>query len=315
MRWPGFWGSSSSSSSSDDDKKPSVKEQASTLLHELEATFNKPSDKSPDDLLTVLTTPSTYTSPSTLIPTVLLTTVLLTSITFSRRYLTRYPTASHIPPPLFRKRSLFGRVTSVGDADNFRLYHTPGGRLAGWGWLRRLPVDKKGHVKPKIDETVHVRLAGVDAPELAHWGQPAQPFGEEALAFLKKMVDGRRVRVWLWRADQYGRAVATVYVRRWFGLWKTDVGKEMLRKGMATVYEAKTGAEFGGKEQAYRRVEAKARAGKRGLWSLEGQKGFESPRQFKERHKDDNASGKGEERTGVLGKAVKGARSVLTFWK
>jgi hypothetical protein len=33
----------------------------------------------------------------------------------------------------------------VGDGDNFRVFHTPGGRLAGWGWLpwRRVPKEKK----------------------------------------------------------------------------------------------------------------------------------------------------------------------------
>lgn len=39
---------------------------------------------------------------------------------------------------------MFGTVTSVGDADNFRLFHTPGGRLTGWGWLpgRQVPTEK-----------------------------------------------------------------------------------------------------------------------------------------------------------------------------
>jgi len=33
----------------------------------------------------------------------------------------------------------------VGDGDNFRLYHTPGGRLLGWGWFpgRKVPTDPK----------------------------------------------------------------------------------------------------------------------------------------------------------------------------
>jgi len=35
---------------------------------------------------------------------------------------------------------------------------------------------------------------------------------------------------------------------------------------MATIYEAKTGSEFGGHEELYRRTEAKAKGGKVGLW-------------------------------------------------
>jgi hypothetical protein len=54
----------------------------------------------------------------------------------------RYPTAAHIPPQAFQKqKKIKGRVVSVGDSDNFRVYHTPG---IGWGWLRHIPTAKKG---------------------------------------------------------------------------------------------------------------------------------------------------------------------------
>lgn len=62
-----------------------------------------------------------------------------------RNFVRRVPTASHIPPRLLRRRSLLGQVTSVGDGDNFRIYHTPGGRLLGWGWApgRRVPTARR----------------------------------------------------------------------------------------------------------------------------------------------------------------------------
>ena len=310
MPWPRIWGSSTQN---DDKEKQSLQEKASSLL-------NNDAKSTASDLLTSLSQSQTYTNPSVLLPTLLLTTVILSTVSFSRRYLTRYPSATHIPPQSFRTRSLFGRVTSVGDADNFRLYHTPGGRLAGWGWLRSVPRDPKDQskYKAKTDETIHVRIAGVDAPELAHFGQPAQPFGEEALAFLRKTLDGRRVRVYLWRPDQYGRVVGTVYLRRFFGLWKSDIGATMLKSGMATVYEAKTGVEFGGKEEKYRKMEERAKGRKIGLWSLAGKKGYESPREFKTRTKEEKekAGGMGEEQgQGIVTKAVKKTGSWLLFWK
>lgn len=91
-----------------------------------------------------------YTDPRTVVPTVLLTTTILVSIRLYRSYLRRIPEATYIRPGFFRKRSLFGTVTRVGDADNFHLFHTPGGRLAGWGWFpgRKIPekkVDLKGN--------------------------------------------------------------------------------------------------------------------------------------------------------------------------
>jgi hypothetical protein len=78
---------------------------------------------------------------------VLLTGTTLALVRLWRMYLRRIPGAGHVQPGFFRKRSLFGTVTRVGDGDNFHLYHTPGGRLAGWGWLRKVPTkpaDLKG---------------------------------------------------------------------------------------------------------------------------------------------------------------------------
>ncbi|RMZ87621.1 hypothetical protein DV736_g5152, partial [Chaetothyriales sp. CBS 134916] len=195
-------------------------------------------------------------------------------------YFRRVPEARDISRAWLQKRSLLGTVTSVGDGDNFRVYHTPGGRLVGWGWLpgRRVPTEK-AQLKRK---TIHVRIAGIDAPELAHFGKPAQPYGQEALDWLTSYVLHRRVRVYVHQADQYQRVVATAYVWRFF--IRRDVGLEMLRAGLATVYEAKTGVIFGpGLEPKYRKAEAWAKSKRRGLWSIKG-KHLETPREYKARH-------------------------------
>ena len=91
---------------------------------------------------------SHYTDPRTIVPTLLLTTTILVSVRLYRSYLRRIPEATYIRPAFFRKRSLFGTVTRVGDADNFHLFHTPGGRLAGWGLIpgRKVP-EKKSELK------------------------------------------------------------------------------------------------------------------------------------------------------------------------
>ncbi|KAL6711976.1 putative endonuclease lcl3 [Coniothyrium glycines] len=230
-----------------------------------------------------------YTEPRTLIPAVGFTLSTLVAVRLYKSYLRRIPTVNHIKPSYFRRRSLFGRVTSVGDADNFRLYHTPGGRLAGWEWLpwKRIPTKREGVMK----QTLHIRIAGVDAPELAHWGREAQPFSKEAFDYLTNLILNQRVRVHLYRRDQYDRIVARVYVRKW--LRRKDVGLEMLKLGLATVYEARTGAEFGDAEAQYRAAEEAAKEGKIGMWAqpslLQKLSGssvtpLESPREYKSRH-------------------------------
>ena len=123
---------------------------------------------------------------------------------------------------------------------------------------------------------------------MAHFGRPAQPYGKEALDWLNDYLLGRRIRAYVHKPDQYSRVVATTYV--WRGLFRRDVGLQMLRAGMATVYEAKTGVEFGeGLEQKYRNAEWWAKKKRKGMWA--GKKeDFESPREYKNRYQNDTGS-------------------------
>lgn len=116
------------------------------------------------------------------------------------------------------------------------------------------------------------------------------------------MVLGRFVRTAIWKRDQYERVVGSVFVRKWWG-GKMDVSLEMLRRGLATVYEAKFGSEFGNREEAYRAAEAKAKRDGVGLWGGQRELGLldrlvgrkkevlETPRQYKDRM---NAAEKGQ---------------------
>lgn len=112
------------------------------------------------------------------------------------------------------------------------------------------------------------------------------------------------MRVYVYRQDQYQRVVGSVFVRRALDFpipfRKRDVSYEMLKRGLATVYEAKSGAEFGGAdvEKKYRNAEWWAKTRGRGMW-----KGYrwrrdewESPREYKNRmgvgSSNDNLAGK-----------------------
>ncbi|VEU19762.1 DEKNAAC100718 [Brettanomyces naardenensis] len=198
---------------------------------------------------------------------------------FYRRVLCRIPTSLDIPRQDYRRRYLCGKVTSVGDGDNFRLYHLPGGIFAGWGWLRKVPeVNQFRQLK---NQTIHVRLCGVDAPERAHFGKPAQPFGDDALEWLRSYILGRRVYVKPLHMDQYNRTVSKVKVLKWNGY--RDVSAEMIKAGMGTVYEAKMGAEYDGNEALYRKYEKRAKNKKKGMWTIPPKKRM-SPREYKNKY-------------------------------
>jgi len=208
--------------------------------------------------------------------------------------------------PRLRRQSLFGYTTTpqIADPDNFRFYHAPLGRLALWSTSFRPIPSARSELK---GQTLSVRLAGIDAPELAHFGKPAQPHAEEALKHLQYIIADRgkgRVRVFPLRRDQYERVVGTAFVRRRiltlkedgvvrrvFGgwrwgderrsglhgpVWHVNVGLEMVRRGWATVYEGKIGVEWGSKgmEGVYREAEKRAKAERLGIWvDLKGSDG------------------------------------------
>jgi hypothetical protein len=112
-----------------------------------ESTTSAPDQRRPVKWSTSLSATdwSHYSDPRTVVPTVLLTATILGSWAFYRSYLRRIPGASYVVPSAFRKRRLLGVVTRVGDGDNFHLFHTPGGRLAGWGWARKVPAYTSQH--------------------------------------------------------------------------------------------------------------------------------------------------------------------------
>lgn len=229
--------------------------------------------------------PSNRTDLSVVLPAALLTTACLGLYHVYRRQLRRYATINHLPAAIYNPKNnkgLLGYVTSVGDGDNFRFFHTPGGYLAGWHWLRAIPTERKD----LKDQTIHVRMAGVDAPELAHFGKPAQPYGQEALDWLRAYLTGRRVRVIIHSRDRFDRVVGNPKIRLWPYKWvQRDVGLEQIKAGLATVFR-QGGAEYGGLKEVMERAEAQAKKAKKGMWARG--KALETPAEYKRRTRSED---------------------------
>eukprot|EP00698_Gefionella_okellyi_P001045 TRINITY_DN1091_c0_g1_i1.p1 TRINITY_DN1091_c0_g1~~TRINITY_DN1091_c0_g1_i1.p1 ORF type:complete len:186 (+),score=35.59 TRINITY_DN1091_c0_g1_i1:145-702(+) len=153
------------------------------------------------------------------------------------------------------------------DGDGFRMVHTP--------FLRSSQLAPKAKLS---ETTVYVRLAGIDAPEMAHFGGAGQPFAEEARDYLKSLIDDKMVTVELLQRDQYRRAVSMVWVRKPWSLFRTNVSLEMVRKGLAVVYTS-AGAQYGDILPKLKDAEEKAKNDKVGMWK-QGRK-FVSPKDYK----------------------------------
>ena len=58
---------------------------------------------------------------------------------------------------------------------------------------------------------IHVRLKGVAAPEVAHFGEPGEPGGEAAKAFMVELIEGETVVCDLTQERTHGRRVGWCY--------------------------------------------------------------------------------------------------------
>lgn len=99
-------------------------------------------------------------------------------------------------------------------------------------------------------ETRRVRLHGIDTPERG------QPWYGKAKSALSRRVFGKDVRVNDVDTDRHGRTVGEVYADN------VCVGCELVREGHAWVFRKYTD------DPVLYQLEAEARAGRRGIWSL-----------------------------------------------
>ncbi|KAJ1992402.1 putative endonuclease lcl3 [Dimargaris cristalligena] len=184
----------------------------------------------------------------------------------------RFPTADHLPLNyIARHKPLHGRVVRISDSDNFRLYHTPP------LWFKPIPNLSREYMK----QTIHIRLAGIDAPESKFFSMPGQPFAAEAKQWLTQQLDQRRITVIPLGKDRYNRLLGMAYVRSWL-FFKTNISLKMVGAGFATIYR-QHGAEYGGILPQLELAEQKARAKKRGMWAQNMRK-YISPAEHKRKY-------------------------------
>ncbi|PVU88619.1 hypothetical protein BB561_005758 [Smittium simulii] len=198
-------------------------------------------------------------------------------------------TALDIPKSYFKTRTLKGIALKIPDGDNLRLYHCPTLK-SSWRIKNELKNIKthpynssEKNIKPtqKLSEkTINVRLYGIDAPEIGHFGNKSQKFAVEAREFLQSLVLGKKLFILPLKIDIYNRVVAVVYIKN-FWFFNRDISSEMIKAGMATIYEGRDIAYHSGLNSLVLE-EMKAKSNKIGIWS-QSKKNLESPRDYKTR--------------------------------
>jgi micrococcal nuclease len=118
-------------------------------------------------------------------------------------------------------------------------------------------------VRPAGAREAHqIRLHGIDAPEIC------QPFGKQSRDALAARVLHRQVQVAIRARDMYQRSIGSVTLQG------DDLSAWLVRSGYAW------SSQFHGRPGPYAKLEAQARAARRGLWASSAQ----DPRNFRKMH-------------------------------
>ena len=129
----------------------------------------------------------------------------------------------------FGQSVIRGRCVGISDGDTIRV----------------LAVDQ---------QLLRVRVAWIDAPELG------QAFGRRAKQLMSALVFGKDVELHPHAIDRYGRTVAMVFVDG------RDVGLELIKQGLAWVYEYYLPEASPEIQAQYSAAETAARVSRLGLW-------------------------------------------------
>jgi len=130
-------------------------------------------------------------------------------------------------------------------------------------------VDERATVRKVFDgDTVeladgrHVRFVGINAPEVAHEGKPAEPFAEEARVALENALKKDHtvlLRYDAERFDVHQRTLAHLYLSD-----RSSIEAMLLEQGLAFWIAIPPGLHDA---ECYRAREQHARSAKRGIWS------------------------------------------------
>jgi len=107
-----------------------------------------------------------------------------------------------------------------------------------------------------------VRYAGINAPEVAHDGEPGEPLGDEARAFNQKLVLDRWLNLELAEnsRDHYGRLLAYVFLED-----GTFVNGELVQQGYAHLTRRQPRVHYW---ERLLNLQRQALKEKKGIWSL-----------------------------------------------
>ncbi|MEW6660864.1 MAG: thermonuclease family protein [Bacillota bacterium] len=142
------------------------------------------------------------------------------------------------------------------------LLNTGCGHRQGFFTVTRV-IDGDTFIVKMKDKEERVRLIGVDTPETKAPGKEQEPYGTEAEAFTRKLLQGKQVRLELdvQERDRYGRILAYAYLPE-----GTFINAKLVQEGYARVMTVPPNVRYA---DLFLQLEREARMARRGLWGLD----------------------------------------------
>ncbi len=112
----------------------------------------------------------------------------------------------------------------------------------------------------ELEGGARVRFLGIDAPEMARDGRPAEPLAQQSKDYVVELIQGKKVRLEYDREryDRYGRLLAYLYLPD-----GAMVNLLVVRQGLARVYSQAPNVRH---QEALNAAQQEAMAAGRGLW-------------------------------------------------
>jgi micrococcal nuclease len=119
-----------------------------------------------------------------------------------------------------------------------------------------------------LADSQHVRILGINTPEIARLGKPAQPYADSAATFTKSLIEGKQVKLTFDAKtyDIFGRLLAYVWLTNKKGQDSLFIQAELLKAGLARISYYPKGKRY---YELFYNLRRTAMKNKRGIWLRE----------------------------------------------
>ena len=119
-----------------------------------------------------------------------------------------------------------------------------------------------------LADSQHVRILGINSPEIARLGKPAQPYADSAATFTKSLIDGKQIKLTFENKtfDIFGRLLAYVWLTDKEGKDSLFIQAELLKAGLARISYYPKGKRY---YELFYNLRRTAMRDKRGIWRRE----------------------------------------------